>query len=122
VLAAQLVVLAHQLQDLGMPLYGDQPPTGYSMKASAWVSSSALLGRMNFGMRLAAGRIKGVTVAPMPMAATGESSHLHLDHISLKSGLALLYLIHSMAELCISPVGLSSVTKLSPRPLVGHDA
>lgn len=64
--------LAHQLQDLGMPLYGDQPPTGYSMKAAAWVNSSALLGRMNFGMRLAAGRIRGVVVAPMQMPADGD--------------------------------------------------
>jgi uncharacterized protein (DUF1800 family) len=64
--------LAYQLQNLGMPLYGDQPPTGYSMKASAWVSSSALLGRMNFGMRLAAGRVKGVAIAPFPMPATGD--------------------------------------------------
>jgi uncharacterized protein (DUF1800 family) len=64
--------LANQLQNLGMPLYGDQPPTGYSMKASAWVSSSALLGRMNFGMRLAAGKVKGVVIAPMQMPAGGE--------------------------------------------------
>ncbi len=64
--------LAYQLQNLGMPLYGDQPPTGYSMKAAAWVSSSALLGRMNFGMRLAAGRIKGVVVPPVQMSADGE--------------------------------------------------
>src|SRR4029077_19916323 len=34
--------LARQLQNLGMPLYGMQPPTGYSMKADAWVNSSAL--------------------------------------------------------------------------------
>ena len=66
--------LARQLQELGMPLYGSQPPTGYSMKEQAWVSSSALLGRMNFAMRLAAGRIKGVAVAPMPMPASGEVS------------------------------------------------
>jgi uncharacterized protein (DUF1800 family) len=64
--------LANQLRNLGMPLYGDQPPTGYSMKAEAWVSSSALLGRMNFAMRLASGRIKGVAVAPMPVASGGE--------------------------------------------------
>jgi uncharacterized protein (DUF1800 family) len=64
--------LANQLRNLGMPLYGDQPPTGYSMKAEAWVSSSALLGRMNFAMRLAAGRIRGVAVAPMPTPASGE--------------------------------------------------
>jgi POT family proton-dependent oligopeptide transporter len=34
--------------------------------------------------------------------------------------LTLTYLIHTFAELCISPVGLSSVTKLSPRKLVGQ--
>jgi hypothetical protein len=52
--------LVRQLQNLGMPLYGMQPPTGYSMKADAWVNSSALLGRMNFAMTLASGKIKGV--------------------------------------------------------------
>ena len=51
--------LARQIQNLGMPLYGAQPPTGYSMKASAWVSSSALLGRMNFALSLTGGRVKG---------------------------------------------------------------
>jgi POT family proton-dependent oligopeptide transporter len=30
------------------------------------------------------------------------------------------YLLHTVGELCLSPVGLSSVTKLSPRPLVGQ--
>ena len=54
--------LARQLQNLGMPLYGMQPPTGYSMKADAWVNSSALLGRMNFALALTAERLKGVQV------------------------------------------------------------
>ena len=35
--------------------------------------------------------------------------------------LAGLYLIHSLAELCISPVGLSMITKLSIARIVGHD-
>src|SRR5882762_6494588 len=56
--------LARQLQNLGMPLYGMQPPTGYSMKADTWVNSSALLGRMNFSLALAAGKLKGVQVDP----------------------------------------------------------
>jgi POT family proton-dependent oligopeptide transporter len=30
------------------------------------------------------------------------------------------YFVHSVAELCLSPVGLSSVTKLAPRRLVGQ--
>jgi hypothetical protein len=54
--------LARQLNTLGMPLYGMQPPTGYSMKSDAWVNSSALLGRMNFSVALMSGKIKGVQV------------------------------------------------------------
>ncbi len=56
--------LARQLQTMGMQLYGMQPPTGYSMKADAWVNSSALLGRMNFALALTAGKLKGVQVDP----------------------------------------------------------
>jgi len=36
------------------------------------------------------------------------------------SWLILTFLIHSFGELCLSPVGLSSVTKLAPRRLVGQ--
>ena len=52
--------LVGQLNQLGMPLYGMQPPTGYSMKAESWVNSSALLARMNFALALAAGKLRGV--------------------------------------------------------------
>ncbi len=34
--------------------------------------------------------------------------------------LTTTYLIHTVAELCLSPIGLSSVTKLAPRRLVGQ--
>jgi uncharacterized protein (DUF1800 family) len=56
--------LARQLQNLGMPLYRMQPPTGYSMKADAWMSSAALLGRMNFALALTSGKLKGLQVDP----------------------------------------------------------
>jgi uncharacterized protein (DUF1800 family) len=59
--------LARQLQSMGMSPYGMQPPTGYSMKATAWVNSSALLGRMNFALALTAGKLKGVQVSPLIM-------------------------------------------------------
>ncbi len=65
--------LARQLQTLGMPLYGMQPPTGYSMKADAWVNSSALLGRMNFALALTAGKLKGVQVDPGQMLGAGAA-------------------------------------------------
>src|SRR5690349_19982062 len=54
--------LARQLQKMCMPLYGMQPPTGYSMKSDAWVDSSALLGRTNFALALTCGKLKGVRV------------------------------------------------------------
>jgi uncharacterized protein (DUF1800 family) len=47
------------LRDLGMPLYGCQPPTGYSDKAEAWVNTGALLNRMNFAVALTSGRMRG---------------------------------------------------------------
>ena len=49
------------LNKMGMPLYGMQPPTGYSTRADVWVNSAALLDRMNFGLALAANRLPGTT-------------------------------------------------------------
>jgi uncharacterized protein (DUF1800 family) len=48
--------LVQAVRTLGMPLYGCQPPTGYSDKAEAWVNSGALLSRMNFAVTLTSGR------------------------------------------------------------------
>ncbi len=62
--------IARQLQNLGMPLYGMQPPTGYSNKADAWVNSAALLGRMNFALALTAGKVKGTQVDTSRMLGT----------------------------------------------------
>jgi uncharacterized protein (DUF1800 family) len=54
--------LTRQLNNMGMALYGMQPPTGYSMKAETWVNSSALLGRMNFAVALTNGKVRGATL------------------------------------------------------------
>jgi uncharacterized protein (DUF1800 family) len=61
-------LLARQLNNMGMPLYGAQPPTGYSMKAETWVSSAALLNRMNFALNLTAGKVRGVRVDTVLLA------------------------------------------------------
>jgi len=59
VVNAQPMVVA--LRNLGMPVYGAQPPTGYSMTADAWVNTGALLGRMNFAVDLMnGGRVQPV--------------------------------------------------------------
>jgi uncharacterized protein (DUF1800 family) len=65
--------LANQINRMGMPLYGAQPPTGYSMKAETWVSSSALLNRMNFALALTGGKIKGVKVDTVQLAGASPS-------------------------------------------------
>src|SRR5262249_32326237 len=59
--------LVGTLNRMGMPLYGMQPPTGYSMKAEVWVNSSALLNRMNFALSLGAGRLPGVALDPQTL-------------------------------------------------------
>jgi uncharacterized protein (DUF1800 family) len=56
--------LVATLKRMGMPLYAMQPPTGYSMKAEAWVNSSALLNRMNFALQLASGKLPGTSLDP----------------------------------------------------------
>jgi uncharacterized protein (DUF1800 family) len=66
--------LARQLQNMGMPLYGMQPPTGYSMKADTWVNSSALLGRMNFALALTGGKLKGIQVDTGQMLVANSSA------------------------------------------------
>ncbi len=70
--------LVATLNSMGMMPYGMMPPTGYSMKADVWVNSSALLARMNFALRLAAGRIRGVQVDPASLAE-GTSGALPSD-------------------------------------------
>lgn len=48
---------------MGEPLYGYQAPTGYPDTAAAWVSTGALLERLNFALALAANRIPGTRVS-----------------------------------------------------------
>jgi len=69
--------LVQALNRMGMPLYGAQPPTGYSMKAETWVNSAALLNRMNFALTLAAGRLPGVTVDSRQMLADYGPANLN---------------------------------------------
>ena len=86
--------LARRLGEMGMPLYLQQPPTGYKDTAEAWVSSSGLLARLNFALDLAEGRVPGVATDPALTAAPGS------DLVALRDRLS--------AEL--TPAGLSPAT------------
>jgi uncharacterized protein (DUF1800 family) len=64
--------LARRIGEMGMPLYMQQPPTGYKDTAEAWVSTSGLLARLNVALDLAAGRIRGVAIGPATLAAAPD--------------------------------------------------
>jgi uncharacterized protein (DUF1800 family) len=53
-------------QQLGMPLYQCQPPTGYKDTADAWVNTGALVNRMNAALAIASGRQPGVRLDNPP--------------------------------------------------------
>jgi hypothetical protein len=54
--------LVQSLDKLGQPLYGMQTPNGYSWMKDGWVSTGALVSRMNFALILTADRLPGVRV------------------------------------------------------------
>jgi uncharacterized protein (DUF1800 family) len=58
---ANSMALVVALDRLGMPLYGMQTPNGYSWQSEPWVSTGALVSRMNFALVMAADKLPGVT-------------------------------------------------------------
>jgi uncharacterized protein (DUF1800 family) len=66
--------LAKRVADMGMPLYLQQPPTGYKDTAEAWVSTSGLVARLNFALDLSAGRVPGVELPPSAFAPASGAS------------------------------------------------
>jgi len=65
------VPVVQSLNRLGMPIYGMQTPNGYSWKAEPWVSTGALVSRMNFALLLSSDKLPG-TRANWPLLL-GES-------------------------------------------------
>ena len=59
------VGLIRALQQLGMPLYQVQPPTGYGDTAETWVNTGGLVNRMNFALALVQNKVRGVVI-PLP--------------------------------------------------------
>ncbi len=85
--------------------------------ASMWVA----LGRRNLDpalpVKFGLGLLQlGLGFVVMAAAATFVAK----GNTVLPTWLILTYLLHTCGELCLSPVGLSSVTKLAPRRLTGQ--
>ena len=75
--------LAKALSDMGMPVYGAVPPTGYKWDASDWVSTGALVNRMNFALALAANKLPGIAITWSPQT---EPLVAGIDDGSVPSG------------------------------------
>src|SRR5215831_8394208 len=60
---------ANLVSQLGQPIFGRLTPDGWPDRGDAWMNSGAIMNRINFGYRLAAGQIPGVRVANWAPAA-----------------------------------------------------
>ncbi len=77
--------LIASLNQMGMPLYGMQPPTGYSTTADKWVSSEQLITRMNFALALTSNKLPGIVCALPGGIANGstEQNEAQLERVLL---------------------------------------
>ncbi len=63
--------LVQAMNRLGMPVWGMQTPNGYGWTEEDWVSSNALISRMNFAVGLSGGKVPG-TVMDWPGLLGGD--------------------------------------------------
>jgi uncharacterized protein (DUF1800 family) len=60
--ASDSFTLVQKVADLGEPLYNNLAPPGYPNTGEAWLSTSGMIGRMNFSAAIASGLVPGVKV------------------------------------------------------------
>jgi uncharacterized protein (DUF1800 family) len=107
--------LARQLNNMGMPLYQAQPPTGYSMKAETWVSSSALLNRMNFALALTGGKFKGVKVDAAQLAGSAQPTEASLTLSAMESNLLAADVSKQTHDSIMAQVGAQVAPPSNPK-------
>jgi uncharacterized protein (DUF1800 family) len=59
------VPMVQALNRMGQPIFRAQPPTGWPETSQPWVNPGALVARIDFGLKLASGRLTGTEV-PLP--------------------------------------------------------
>jgi uncharacterized protein (DUF1800 family) len=79
----QPMQLAQWVSRIGEPLYQCLTPNGYSDKAATWVSTGALLNRMNFAVALTSNKVRGAQVDINSLVGTdlGANSKLALERV-----------------------------------------
>ena len=95
--------LVNSLKQMGMPLYGCVPPVGYKWDEADWVSTGALVDRMNFALSLASNKLPGITVGWAPetdlsaldsdapaqqVVPTPETEETRLEQVLLPGGVS----------------------------------
>src|SRR3984957_10638922 len=95
--------LVNALKQMGMPLYGCVPPVGYKWDEGDWVSTGALVDRMNFALSLASNKLPGITVGWAPetdlsaldsdapaqqVVPTPETEEARLEQVLLPGGVS----------------------------------
>jgi uncharacterized protein (DUF1800 family) len=75
--------LAQWVGRIGEPLYQCLTPNGYADKASAWISTGALLNRMNFAVALTSNKVRGaqVDLSSLVGADVGTNAQLAMDRV-----------------------------------------
>jgi uncharacterized protein (DUF1800 family) len=79
----QPMQLAQWVSRIGEPLYQCLTPNGYSDKAATWISTGALLNRMNFAVALTSNKVRGaqVDINSLVGADVGTNSKLALQRV-----------------------------------------
>jgi hypothetical protein len=80
------------LARLGQPLFQQGAPTGWPESQRDWVSSAALLARMNLAVSLAGGRLPGVTVSLdrlLPITADHQRLLDQVDEVLLAGAMTV---------------------------------
>jgi uncharacterized protein (DUF1800 family) len=83
--------LVNALNQMGMPLYACVPPTGYSDKADAWVSTGELVTRMNFALSLATNHLGGIKTewrSPSQQVTTPSEAEQTLETRLIPNGVS----------------------------------
>jgi uncharacterized protein (DUF1800 family) len=60
--ASDTFTLVQKIAELGQPLYAKLEPNGYPNTGDGWLSTTGVMGRMNFSASLATGLVPGITL------------------------------------------------------------
>ncbi len=79
--ASRIKTLNWHVFDMGEPLFACQPPTGYTEDSRRWVSTGALISRLNYATALTGGDVMDVAVARERTAVNNSSPNEAIDRL-----------------------------------------